>query len=263
MIQTPIDPTNVKKVLSFLAESRRILFITGAGVSADSGLPTYRGISGLYSNKSTEDGISIEQALSGEMFQRNPVLTWKYLAQIVQACRNATFNRIHQIIAQIEQYFEQVWILTQNIDGFHRAAGSTRVIDIHGDIHTFFCTHCDYRAQVNDLSHIQELPPKCPQCNKIIRPNVVLFGEMLPADKAYILHRELRTGFDLIFTIGTSSVFPYIAAPIIEASKNGNRTVEINPEWTEVSAYVTVKFNNPAAGVLETIWSEYLKQSVP
>jgi NAD-dependent deacetylase len=259
MIQTQIDRDNIKKVVSFLGCSRRILFITGAGISADSGLPTYRGISGLYSNKYTDEGLSIEQALSGEVLQKNPALTWKYLGQIIQACRNATFNLAHQIIAQMENHFDQVWVLTQNIDGFHRAAGSTRVIDIHGDVHTLLCTRCDYRCQVKDFSWLQELPPRCPECKGIVRPNVVLFGEMLPEDKYNLLYQQLQKGFDLIFTIGTSSVFPYISAPIIDAARNGNPTVEINPVQTEVSTYVTVKFEDRATVVLDAIWTEYLK----
>lgn len=261
MIQSQIDGDNIKKVVAFLAESRRILFITGAGISADSGLPTYRGISGLYSNKHTDEGITIEQALSSEVLQQKPSLTWKYLDQIIQACRKATFNRSHQIIAEMENYFDQVWVLTQNIDGFHRAAGSTRVIDIHGDVHTLLCTRCDYRTQIEDYSLIKELPPRCPECNGVVRPNVVLFGEMLPEDKYNLLYQQLQKGFDLIFTIGTSSVFPYISAPIIHAARNGNRTVEINPVQTEVSSYVTVKFEGRAAVVLDAIWTEYLKNN--
>jgi NAD-dependent deacetylase len=260
MIQTQIDRDNIKKVVSFLTDSRRILFITGAGISADSGLPTYRGISGLYSNKHTDEGITIEQALSGEVLEQKPSLTWKYLGQIMQACRNATFNRSHQIIAEMENYFDQVWVLTQNIDGFHRAAGSSRVIDIHGDVHTLLCTRCKYCTRVDDYSHIKEPPPRCPECNAIVRPNVVLFGEMLPQDKYNLLYQELQKGFNLIFTVGTSSVFPYIAAPIINAARNGKPTVEINPVQTEVSTYVTVKFEDRAAVVLDAIWSEYLKK---
>jgi NAD-dependent deacetylase len=250
----------VEKVVSFLAGSRRILFITGAGISADSGLPTYRGISGLYSNKDTDEGYSIEEALSGEVLERKPAVTWKYIGQIEQACRNAKFNRSHQIIAEMEKHFDEVWVLTQNIDGFHKAAGSTRVIDIHGDVHTLLCTRCDYRREVSDYSQINELPPRCPHCNAVLRPNVVLFGEMLPSDKCDVLHRELQTGFDLIFTIGTSSVFPYIAAPIINADRMGTPSVEINPGHTSVSGYVTVRFNDRAAVVLDAIWEEYLKR---
>src|ERR1039458_6334427 len=96
-------------VVDILARSRSILFITGAGISADSGLPTYRGIGGLYNAEHPEEGLPIEEILSGEMLRCRPELTWKYLGQIEQATRGAQFNRAHEVIAEMESSFERVW----------------------------------------------------------------------------------------------------------------------------------------------------------
>src|SRR5512146_115305 len=138
------ETENIKKVCLVLSKAANILFITGAGISADSGLPTYRGIGGLYNNRHTDDDIPIEEALSGKMLAAAPAIAWKYISQIERACRGAAFNRSHEVIAQMEQFFPRVLVLTQNVDGFHYQAGSKNVIDIHGDIHQLACTACSY-----------------------------------------------------------------------------------------------------------------------
>ena len=173
------NPAIVARVADELRRARRLLFITGAGISADSGLPTYRGIGGLYNDQTTEDNFSIETALSGSMLEANPAITWKYLHQIEHSCRGARFNDAHAIIAELQNHFE-VCVLTQNIDGFHRDAGSRNLIEIHGDIHDLHCTRCDYTTTVLDYSGL-EMPPSCPRCNAPVRPRVVLFGEVLPS----------------------------------------------------------------------------------
>lgn len=252
------ETDSMTRVAGILKKCRSILFITGAGVSADSGLPTYRGIGGLYNDRLTEDGIPVETALAGETMVKNPAITWKYLVQIEKNCRKATFNRAHEVIAEMEKRFERVWVLTQNIDGFHRAAGSRNMIDIHGDMHKLICVNCLWRRTVRDYSGI-EIPPKCPKCSGAVRPEVVFFGEMLPQDKLSILDRELRRGFDIYFSIGTSSVFPYISGPIVAARGSGKPTVEINPEDTEVSPLVDIKLRMRASQALDALWKEYLE----
>src|SRR5918911_4177898 len=131
---TPETDRLIDQVVELLRRSRSLLFITGAGMSADSGLPTYRGVGGLYDAGETEEGFPIEAVLSGEMFRHRPGWTWKYLRQIERACRGATCNRGHVVIAEMERHFPRVWTLTQNVDGFHRAAGATNVIAIHGNL---------------------------------------------------------------------------------------------------------------------------------
>lgn len=244
----------LERVISHLSRARSALFITGAGISAESGVPTYRGIGGLYNGKTTDDGLPIEVALSGSMFRRRPELTWKHLHDIERACRGATFNRAHEILARFEESFERCWVLTQNVDGFHRAAGSKNVIDIHGDIHALRCTMCPFSERVADYSHLEPCP-SCPQCGSLLRPEVVLFEEMLPAAQVETLQRELARGFDIVFSIGTSSLFPYIDGPVLEAIARGRPTVEINPGRTDLSDVVAVKLQMGAVAACEALWA--------
>ncbi|WP_437951794.1 NAD-dependent deacylase [Sorangium sp. So ce296] len=245
---------SIEQASALLASARSALFITGAGVSAASGIPTYRGIGGLYSEKGTDEGLAIEDALSGWMFQRRPEVTWKYIHQIERACRGARFNAAHAAIARIERRIPRCWVLTQNVDGFHRLAGSTNVIDIHGDIRRILCTRCTYEAHVDDYAHLAPCP-SCPECAAVLRPDVVLFGEMLPLEKVEILRRELAQGFDVVVSIGTSSLFPYITGPVLEAARSGVPTVEINPEETTISTAVSVRLPMRAVEALEGILS--------
>jgi len=244
----------LETVVSFLRRASSVLFITGAGISADSGLPTYRGIGGLYEDAETSEGIPIEEALSGEMIRHNPALTWKSLHQIEASARGASFNRAHAILADAERRFERVWVLTQNVDGLHRKAGSKNVIDIHGDVHRLLCTRCEHRATVEDYSNLAPLP-LCPDCQAPLRPGVVLFGELLPRKKVETLERELQRGFDVVFSIGTTSVFPYIARPVVEARMKRQATVEINPGETLISSEVDVKLAMRAAEACEALWA--------
>ena len=243
----------IQIVAERVADAGSILFITGAGMSADSGIPTYRGVGGLYDVQSTEDGLPIEELLSGAMLERRPELTWKYLLQIADACREATFNRGHEVIAQMEQRVPRVWVLTQNVDGFHRAAGSQNVIDIHGDLHDLVCPTCDWTEYRETLGN-QTVPPHCPNCNSIIRPDVVLFGEMLPQEKVNLLRTQVAEGFDLVISVGTSAVFPYITAPIYDARDRGALTVEINPGRSEISGIVEIQLASKAAATLDALW---------
>lgn len=249
------NPAIVARIADELRRARRLLFITGAGISADSGLPTYRGIGGLYNDQTTEDNFSIETALSGSMLEANPAITWKYLHQIEHSCRGARFNDAHAIIAELQNHFE-VCVLTQNIDGFHRDAGSRNLIEIHGDIHDLYCIRCDYTTTVLDYSGL-EMPPSCPRCRALVRPRVVLFGEVLPSHAIQHLYAELDQGFDLVFSIGTTSVFPYIAGPVVQASQMGIPTVEINPTDTNVSRFVEYKLAAGAVAAMRAIRQAY------
>ena len=138
-----LDPAAVATAAGILSRSRSALFVTGAGMSADSGLPTYRGVGGLYDSGTTEEGLPIEVLLSGPLFARRPEWTWKYLAEIERACRGAAPNRGHEVLALLERRLPRCVVLTQNVDGLHRRAGSTEVIEIHGNLHDLSCTACE------------------------------------------------------------------------------------------------------------------------
>lgn len=244
--------STLDRVARELALARRVLFITGAGISADSGLPTYRGIGGLYNGKATDEGLRIEDALSGEVFARRPDITWKYLAQIEENCRGAGPNGAHRAIAKLEERLPGVLVLTQNVDGLHRQAGSSNVIEIHGDVHRLACTACDWKTTVKSLEG-WPMPPSCPECGEVVRPEVVLFGESLPMAELDRLYGELEEGFDLVFSIGTSSVFPYIAQPVAWAAQVGIPTVEINPSFTVLSDIVRHRLPLGAAAAMTAI----------
>jgi NAD-dependent deacetylase len=247
------DPLAIARAAALLRGATDVLFITGAGLSADSGLPTYRGIGGLYEGQLTDLGIPIEIALSGEMMATQPEICWRFIGEIERRCRGARPNRGHQVIAEMERVLPRVWTLTQNVEGLHEDAGSTNLIDIHGNVHHLICTRCRREQQVEDYAGL-ELPPIC-GCGGVIRPKVVLFGEMLPPDRVEILLAELERGFDVIVSVGTTSVFPYIAGPVVEAAEAGVPTIEINPGPTEVSALVDVKLAMGAAAALDALWT--------
>lgn len=255
MIHEP-DHSAIDAVVRILRRSRSILFITGAGVSAESGIPTYRGIGGLYNVDTTEDGVAIEEALSSSMLADNPALTWKYLAQIGMAVQGARHNRAHEVIAEMESQFLRVWTLTQNVDGFHRTAGSKNLIEAHGNMHSLSCTRCRFQQTLKEF-HAIEIPPKCPVCGALVRPDVVLFGELIDGPGIEHLQHELEMGFDVVFSIGKTSVFPYIQAPIYLAKSAGNVTVEINPCETTISHLVDYRLTLPAGVALDEIWKRY------
>jgi NAD-dependent deacetylase len=245
------------RVAACIRDAETILFITGAGISADSGLPTYRGVGGLYEDNATDDGVSIETALSGQMFRQRPDLTWKYLWQIGSACHQARPNRAHEVITLIQQQKSDTWVLTQNIDGLHREADTTNLIEMHGYAFELYCLRCGREYDFQTLFPAWEpparFPPLCPQpdCGGVIRPNVVLFGELLPQAAQLSLQTLLSRGVDLVISVGTSSLFPYIMAPLYLP---GISTVEINPAETIVSQHVTYRLPLKAAEAMERIW---------
>ena len=237
-----------REVAAVLGAASRVLFITGAGISADSGLPTYRGVGGLYNGEATEDGLEIEEALSADCLAVRPEITWKYLAQIEHNCHSVKPNAAHRAIVSLEKT-HQVVVLTQNIDGLHGKAGSRRLIEIHGTLEERYCPHCGTPATVAD----RQVPPRCRNCGGVVRPAVVLFGEHLPSVALEQLYEELETGFDMVFIIGTTAVFPYIAEPVLRAVRKGVPTVEINPAETRLSSRVSYHLRAGAAEAMTAI----------
>ncbi len=248
----------IEEIVKLLNPELRILAITGAGMSADSGLPTYRGVGGLYKTGETDQGMTIEQLLSGSTFRSDPDLTWKYLGQIGKACDAAKFNRGHELLAIMEQHFKDFCVLTQNIDGFHRDAGSKNLIEIHGNLHHLYCEACNSQKQVDSFDSIP-IPPQCEQCGSLMRPKVVLFDEMLGTDSVAHLGRQWKSGFDVVISIGTTSVFPYIAEPVLHCHQTGKLSIEINPTETQVSHQCTYRIPLPATIALQEIWDRYAK----
>ncbi|AGI25488.1 NAD-dependent deacetylase [Pseudomonas sp. ATCC 13867] len=246
----------IKRTGAALACAERILVITGAGVSADSGMPTYRGLGGLYNGR-TEEGLPIEAALSGPMLRDNPALCWKYLAELGKACINARPNAGHEAIAELQRLKPECWVLTQNIDGFHRRAGSPveRLIEIHGELAPLYCQSCGQES-AELAEHLQRpLPPRCERCAGVLRPSVVLFEEMLPEAAIDTLYAQLRKGFDVVLLVGTTASFPYIIEPVMRTRAAGGFTAEVNPGLTDLSSVVEERMQGRALDIMPRLLS--------
>ena len=249
--------SQIQSVAGLIADATDILFITGAGISADSGIPTYRGVGGLYEGDTlAEEGLPIEEILSSSMFLNRPNLTWKYLWQIGVACAGAQPNAAHLAIAELERAKSNVWVITQNVDGLHRAAGTINLVELHGHAFELYCCECGHPFDVGDLFDEDgnpSLPPLCDDCQGVVRPNVVLFGEMLPDAAVQKLGELAQTRFDVVISIGTSMMFPYINEPIYLAKQFAIPTVEINPCETSVSDVVDHRIEMGAADAMKAI----------
>ena len=253
--------SSLEKVASALKRAERVAVLTGAGMSVASGLPTYRGIGGLYDGIEVEAGMPIEEILHAYTMARNPALTWKYIAQIGQACSAAEPNEGHRILCAWERHFE-TYVITQNVDGFHRRAGSAHVTELHGNFDDLFCSDCERRFMMADFD-FSNLPPRCTDCDGLVRPNVVLFGEMLPPQALASYERELAVGFNVILAIGTTAGFPYIYEPVLSARQRGTFTAEINPDDTELSAAVDVHLKMPAVDALSMLEQQLSQKAEP
>lgn len=251
----------IEAAAAALARAERVLFITGAGLSIDAGGPAYRGIGGLYRDKESENGISVEVALAADMLKRRPKLTWTYLANIEKVGRAAKPTIGHEVLTWFDKVLPRSLVLTQNVDGLHRAAGTERVVEIHGNLRDLRCTTCDFVSTVRDFTGLY-IPPACPQCKGLLRPNIVLFGESLPHAPFTQLQAEMERGFDLVVAVGCTSLFPYAARPILVAKSEGVTTIEITPTKTDVSDLVDLQLRAAPTATLARIWKTY-KAMVP
>jgi NAD-dependent deacetylase len=240
------------KVGELLKRAQRVLFITGAGVSAESQIPTFRGATAAFADGMTEDGLPFEEVLSAETFRDNPALSWKYLARLELSIRGKLPNAAHAVMAGLQTPRREVFIATQNIDELHQRAGSRNVFELHGNLRRIICTRCDYRVHLETYESLAKLP-RCPRCEALLRPDVVLYGETLPMDVLDAFQKEQAKGFDLFFSVGTTSLFFYVAEPILAAARRGTPVVEINPEATPVSHLADYRFAEPAGQTLQSL----------
>ena len=242
----------VDAVGSLLVQARSALFITGAGMSAESGLSIYRGIAGL-ERRHPDDGKKIEAALAAEMFARKPALTWSYLLRMDSNIRSARPTRGHGVLVELERDLPRSSIMTVNIDRLHQRAGSRNVIEMHGALHDLLCEHCQISTRTTSFANLAEIPPTCGACGGVLRPDMPLFGEALPQDPMTRLQLELEQGFDLVMAIGVTTMFPYLARPLLLAKSEGIPTVEIGAVQTDVSDVVDFRFKGAPSRVLDMI----------
>lgn len=211
---------------------RKIVFVTGAGISQESGIPTFRGKDGLWRNHDAMKLATIDA------FYDNPKLVWEWYNERRMNIFQAHPNPGHVAIAELEKYAEVV-VLTQNIDGLHQKSGSSKVLELHGSMVKIKCSVCDYKEEI--LTEISELPPLC-KCGNILRPDVVWFGESLPQD-VWQNAINLASNCDLMIIAGTSLVVSPANTLPIYAKQNNATLVEINPEDTEMKKKMQEKIN--------------------
>lgn len=251
----------MNELVNSLRNAKHILFVTGSGISTASGLPTYRGSKGLYTN----NFIPPELRMSEAVFKWAPALTWSHLNKVYRASRDIKPNAAHVQIAKIAAFIPEVTVLTQNVDGLHQDAGSKNVIEIHGSGRSLICTHCDWRNENPDLANLPNLP-RCPNCGKVVRPPVVLFGGKLPGKALAQMRAMYTVEPDVVIAIGTTALFPYILQPFERAVQLNKTTVVIDPEpaehLAELCQYV---IKDPAEKVLPPLFKEVVRgfNSVP
>lgn len=238
-----------------LAQARSVLFITGGGLSTDAGVPSYRGVLGLQRRR-PEDGKIFEAALAIDTLQVKPQMTWKYLLHMSQNIRAATPTRGHEIIAQVERDLERTTVMTVNIDRMHQRAESRNVIEMHGSLFDLRCTRCEITTRHTSFDRLA-MPPLCSACGSVLRPAMPLFGEALPEEPFAQLQDELDRGFDLVIAVGVTTMYSYLARPILLARSEGLPTVEIGEVNTEVSDLVDFRFKGNPTSVLGQIWDVY------
>lgn len=224
-----------------------ILVITGAGLSADSGLQTFRGAGGLWRN------YNPMSLATPEAFARDPKLVWEWYGWRRDEATKAKPNAAHVALAELATRNRDCLIVTQNVDDLHERAGTPadQLIHVHGDLFLNRCTNCSY----SDRRPVSDLPPRCPECqDSLLRPGVVWFGEMLDAN---VLSRVdgfvRRTECALVLVVGTTATFQYIVDWAIRAKSSGGILVEVNPEETELSPRADIVYRKRAVAVLPEI----------
>jgi len=230
------------ELLQRLRQARRVVAVTGAGVSAESGVPTFRDAqTGLWAR------FQPEELATPEGFRSNPKVVWEWYAWRRELVAAARPNPAHAALQVLETRFPEFYLVTQNVDGLHQRAGSRRVIELHGNLTRTKCF--EEGTLVSDWTRNGEVPPRCPNCGGLLRPDVVWFGEPLPAAELE-LAASASARCDVFFSIGTSSVVYPAAALSAEALRNGATVVEINPEPTPLSRLAHFALTGAAGVVL-------------
>ncbi len=239
-------------LIAALRAAQKVAVLTGAGISAESGVPTFREAqTGLWAQ------YDPQELATPEAFRRNPRLVWEWYAWRRELVAQAQPNPGHLALAALEQLVPQLTLITQNVDGLHARAGSQRVIELHGNIMRTKC-FADGRIHTSWPAS-EEIPPRCPDCGSYLRPDVVWFGENLPYDALGTAVNAARA-CDLFLSIGTSALVQPAASLPLEALQTGATLVEINPQTTPISHYATYMLTGLAGEILpqlvNLVWSD-------
>ena len=241
------------KSAEILSQSERLAILTGAGISAESGIPTFRGEEGLWKKYRAED------LATPEAFDRDPKLIWEWYDWRRGIFASKDPNPGHRVIAEWEKVFPSLALITQNIDGLHKRAGSENIIELHGNAWRLRCTKENTITENNDVP-LKENPPLCSVCGALLRPHVVWFGEALDAD---IIRQAslLSSTCDTMLVIGTSALVQPAASLPFSALNRGAKVIEINPASTPLTSYVDFSFRGKSGEILSVIDAELQKIS--
>jgi NAD-dependent deacetylase len=223
--------------------------LTGAGTSAESGVPTFRGHGGLWRN------FRPEELATPEAFRRDPALVWEWYDWRRGLVGSCTPNAAHATLAEMEATLPGFSLITQNVDGLHQAAGSHNVLELHGNIWRMRCTGCGKAIEDRHVS-LPEIPPRCSACGALLRPDVVWFGESLPPEvleAAWTAAAHCR----LMLVVGTSAIVQPAASLPLVALRNRARVVEVNPAETPLSPHAHEVLRGPAAEMLPGWWETH------
>jgi NAD-dependent deacetylase len=237
-----------KDLIEKIHAARHLVVLTGAGISAESGVPTFREAqTGLWAQ------YDPEELATSAAFKENPQLVWDWYAWRRQLLAAAKPNAGHIALAQLENIMPKLTLITQNVDGLHTLAGSQNVVELHGRINRMKCF-----ANNHPVAHWQEVkpgPPTCPVCNSFLRPDVVWFGESLPMAALATAVNSSQT-CDLFFSIGTSALVHPAASLPFSAIQNQIPLIEINPQSTPLTAYASYKLVGTAGEILPTLMAQ-------
>ena len=245
-----MEINNYKNAAQIIKNSKNLVAFTGAGISVESGIPPFRGPTGLWSKYDPK-------ILDIDFFLSNPDISWKYIKEIFyEYMQNVKPNKAHYFLAELENKGLLKGVITQNIDNLHQKAGSKNVIEFHGTASKLECINCKNKFDSNTIS-LDNLPPLCPKCGGILKPDFVFFGEPIPAD-AFEKSIKLMQNADAVLVIGTTGeIMPASELPFL-AKQNGAKIIEINIEPSNYTNLITDIFLNDKA----TIASEKLKKEL-
>lgn len=234
-----------QRLIEALRVARHVTALTGAGISAESGLATFREkMTGLWARYRPED-LATPMA-----FRRDPRLVWEWYTMRRTAVANAEPNPAHLALVQMERYVPRFTLVTQNIDGLHQRAGSANVIELHGNIARNKCF--DENVVVESWEETGEIPPRCPRCGGLLRPDVVWFGESLPWD-ALTTAIQAAEHCDVFFSIGTSGVVQPAASLVYHTMDRGATVVVINLDVVTEFAHPIYRIHAPAGQILPAL----------
>lgn len=240
------------RLRELLVPSTRVAILTGAGVSAESGVPTFRGHHGLWAKYRPEELANFDA------FMANPKLVLEWYNYRRELMGTVQPNPGHETLARWEGYFKDFALITQNVDGLHRRAGSTKLFELHGNIMKNKCSRCDSPSEWPDEFDPENLPT-C-ECGGILRPDVVWFGELLPTKVIEEAWAKAET-CELFFSLGTSAVVQPAASLPLVARRAGAYVVEVNPEDTPLSGTCDEVFRGPSGEILPRITECFIDDS--